>query len=106
VRLGREIQDGVGAVLGEHARHRLAIGDVAAHEGHPRVLQRRVEVQQAAGVGQLVDDNETIGGVRERVVNEIRADESGSAGNQERHAIDNLQLTIYKANVRTPNLAL
>ena len=41
------------------------------------------EVQQAAGVGQLVDDDDAIGGVRERVVNEIGADEPGAAGDEE-----------------------
>src|SRR5206468_11788367 len=41
-------------------------------------------VQQTSGVGQLVDDDEAIGGVVERVVNEVGADEAGAAGDQER----------------------
>ena len=49
-----------------------------------RIVERPLEVQQAAGVGQLVDDDEAVGGVREGVVDEIGADEPGAAGDEER----------------------
>ncbi len=58
------------------------IGDVGLHERHARVVQRAVEIQQAAGIRQLVEDDEAVGGVCERVVNEIGADEPGSAGDE------------------------
>ena len=54
-----------GPVLGEHTLHRRAIGDVRLDEGHARIVQRALETQQAAGVRELVDDDETIGGVGE-----------------------------------------
>ena len=44
----------------------------------------RLEVQQAARVGQLVDDDDAVGGVVERVLDEVGADEAGAAGDEER----------------------
>ena len=84
MRLGRQVQDRARPVLGEDARHRRAIGDVGLDEGDARIVQRALETEQAAGVGQLVDDDEAIGGVGERVVNEIGADEAGAAGDEKR----------------------
>ena len=82
VRLGRQIQHSVGAGLFEDARHRRAIGDVAADERDARVLQRAFKIEQAAGIGQLVDDDEAISGVRERVVNEVGADKTSATGDK------------------------
>ena len=87
VRLGSEIQDGVRPRVGEHARHDVAIGDVALDERHARILQRPLEIQQAAGVRQLVDDDDAMGRVIERVLNEVRADEAGAAGDEKRHRL-------------------
>src|SRR5262245_14888175 len=89
-------------MLREHARHRVAIADVGVHERDARIGERPLQVQQAARVRQLVDDDEailrTIAQVMiEQMVDEVRADEPGAAGNDERHAMDNLQWTIDKA---------
>ena len=62
MRLGREIEDRRRLVLGEDPRHRAGVGDVGLHERHPRILQRPVEIEQAAGVGQLVEDDESMDG--------------------------------------------
>ena len=55
----------------------------ARDEGDARILQGPFEVQQAAGVGQLVDDDEAVGGVVERVLDEVRPDEARAAGDEE-----------------------
>jgi hypothetical protein len=65
------------------ANARLAIGDVGLHERDARILQRRLEIQQAARVGQLVDDDDAIGSVVERVLNEVGADETRAAGDEQ-----------------------
>ena len=83
MRLGGQVEHGRRPMLGEHARDRVAIGDVAAHERHARIVERSVEVQQAARVGQLVDDDEAVGGVVEGVANEVGADEPGAAGDEQ-----------------------
>jgi hypothetical protein len=67
---------------GKHACHPVAIGDIAANERDPRVAQRTLQVEQAAGVGQLVDNDQPIGGVGEGVADEIRADEPRAAGDE------------------------
>src|SRR5207342_2429788 len=63
----------------EHTGDRDGIGDVGLDELHARVVQRAVEIQQAAGIRQLVENDHVVGGMRERVVNEIGADEPGPA---------------------------
>ncbi len=69
-------------MLGKNLRHRVAVGDIRPHERDARILQRRFEIQQAASVGQLVDDDEAIDGVLERVLNEVGADEPGATGDE------------------------
>ena len=76
--LGRKVEHGRWPVVREHLRHRVVVGDVRAYERDARILQRRFEIQQAARVRQLVDNNQAIGGVLERVVNEVGADEPGA----------------------------
>ena len=82
MRLGGQIQHRIRTRLAKHLRHRAAIGDVRLHEGHPRVFQGGLEVQQAAGVGQLVDDHQAVVGVIEQVLNQIGPDETGAAGDE------------------------
>jgi hypothetical protein len=67
---------------GKHAGHPVAIGDIAADERHPRIAERTLQVEQAAGVGQLVENDQPIGGVGEGVADEIRADEPGAASDE------------------------
>jgi hypothetical protein len=72
-------------VLFEHASHLGCIPDVAVDEHDPSVLERLGEVEQASGVGQLVDDDDAVSSVRERVSNQVRPDKPGAAGNEERY---------------------
>ena len=104
VRLGRQIQDRVGPLLGEYASHHGPIGNIRPHEADAGIFERLFEVQQAARVGEFVDDDETVGGVNERVLDEVRPDETCATGDEESgHAIYNLQFTIDKENMRWPS---
>ena len=67
MRFGREIEHRLAADAREHTRHRLAIADVCLNERDARVRQRLLQVQQAARVRQLVDDDDAIRRVVERV---------------------------------------
>src|SRR4029077_15575233 len=49
-----------------------------------RVLQRVVQAPKVAGVGQLVENDETIRRVRQRIAHEIGADESSATRDEER----------------------
>jgi hypothetical protein len=42
------------------------------------------EVRPTAGIGELIDDDETIRGVVQRLPYEVRPDEAGSAGDEQR----------------------
>ena len=83
VRLGSEVDHGGWLMRSEHARHRDAIGDVAVHEDHARILQRPFEIEQVTRVGELVDDDEPLRAVLERMADEIRADEAGATRDEE-----------------------
>jgi hypothetical protein len=64
-------------------RHRLTIADVCLNETDAPVLQRLLEVEQAARIRQLVDDHNAIRRVSERVANKIAPDETRSARYEE-----------------------
>jgi len=78
MRFGGEVHDRIGMPIGEDASHGAGVRDVGAHERHARVFQRLLQVEEAARVRQLVDNDEAMGGFGERVVDEIGADEAGS----------------------------
>jgi hypothetical protein len=67
---------------GKHAGHSLALGNIGADERDPRIAQRTLQAEQASGVGQLVENDQPIGGVVQGVANEIRADEPRAAGDE------------------------
>ncbi len=73
----------VGLVLGEDPAHLVAVGDVALDEGQARVVEDVGEVLQAAGVGELVEDDDPGLGLGEGEPDEVAADESGAAGDEE-----------------------
>ena len=71
-----EIQNRIRTMVAEQPGHGRPVGDVRLGERHTCVFERPLEIQQTAGVGQLVDDDEAIGGVIEDVVNEVGSDET------------------------------
>jgi hypothetical protein len=99
VRLGGEIHHGVGAVLGQQARDQDAIGDVALHEHVVRISAEVCQRLQVPGVGERieVDHAQT---VRDRLTDEIGADEAGAASDKQgSHAVS---LRLLRLSKRTP----
>ncbi len=82
--LGGEIDDRPGAILPEQPRDQCALADVAVHEDMPGVAAQRVQVGEIAGVSELVEIDDRGADLADPVEHEIRADESGAAGHQDR----------------------
>ena len=84
VRFGGEVDDGVDPP--DDVAHDLRVADVALHERVPRIVGEVGQVRRVPGVRQLVEIDDAVGGVRrEDVADEVGADESASAGDQELH---------------------
>ena len=71
-----------GIRLGEQPINEGRVGDVALHEAHP-VLREPRQRRAVARVGQLVEHRHVVVGVRDDVVDEVGADESGAAGHEQ-----------------------
>jgi len=82
VRLGREIYDRARPVRSQKPADEPAIGDVALHEDMQRFLGDPGEVFRVTRVRQLVQIDDRLAARREPVEDEIRADESGAAGDE------------------------
>ena len=81
VRLGGEVDEHVDVLLGEQPLGRVEVADVADCEPHAEP----VEVARVAGVGQLVERHDVVARVVfEPPADEVRADESGRAGDEDR----------------------
>ncbi len=84
MRLGREVDDDVDRVVAQSRLGQRAIADVAFDEVDP--LLDRGQALPVAGVReQVVDDDMVVGMPFEPVVDEVRADEAGAAGDEESH---------------------
>ena len=66
------------------ASNNFNAADVGLQEGHARIVERTFEVEKAARVGELVHDDQPVCRVSKRVANEVRTDEAGAAGDDER----------------------
>jgi hypothetical protein len=80
MRLGCEIDDGAGPVLGIQPREQGRIRDVAAHENMPWVVCRAGQVGEIAGIGQFVEVDHRRATRGQPVEHEIAADKAGAAG--------------------------
>ena len=83
MRFGGEIDDRGRLMLGKEALDERAIADVAVHEHVLGRVARRRERVEIAGVGQLVEIDDALAVLRERLEHEVRADETGAAGDEE-----------------------
>ena len=61
-----------------------AVGDVGLDEGEARVGGHVLQALEAARIGQAVEDDHARGGARQGEADEVRPDESGPAGDEER----------------------
>ena len=97
VRLRGEVDDGVDGLVGERLRREVEVGDVALHE-HDPVLDIR-EARAVAGVGEeVVDDDVVVRVALEPVVDEVRADEAGSAGDEQSHGCEGYPSLVTTCN--------
>ena len=84
MRLGREVHDDVDLLLAQRPLGELAVADVPLDEDDP-VLDGR-EALPVARVGQqVVGDDVVVRIALEPVVDEVRADEPGRAGDEKSH---------------------
>ena len=94
-----EVQNGTGDVVLEDLVDGLRIADVAAHEGEARVVPDALEVGGVARVGQLVEDDDGLLRVREPLENEVGADESGGAGDEDGHNVRMWGWVVFRKRV-------
>ena len=82
VALRREMDDRPHAVFGEESLHERLIADVATDERVPGVAVEGGEIAHVPGVGELVEVDDRLVVGREPVEDEVAADESGAAGDE------------------------
>ena len=81
--LGCEMDNAVDVVFTDYAAHLVEVGDVRLHESVVRLVLDVLEVGEVAGICQLVEVDDMIVGIFVyKEPHNVRADESGSAGNQ------------------------
>src|SRR6185436_7747737 len=88
VRFGGEVEDRIDSVIGEHARDRGAIADVAVNELEPRVVHHTIEVREVTGVRERVQNDDlleagALAAGRQHATREVGADEAGASRDQE-----------------------
>ena len=84
VAFGREVDHPVDVVSGEQRAHGLVVADVAFDERVVRTVLDVPQVREIAGVGQAVEVYDPVVGVfPDEQPHDVRADESGAAGDQD-----------------------
>ncbi len=80
MRLGRRVDDHVDALhqLGNEA----GIADVPVNERETFVTQHICEVLEIPGVGERVERDHLVPGMRQEVADHVRGDEPGAAGDE------------------------
>src|SRR6185437_2702178 len=86
MRLGCEMHDSVGLVLGEDARHGGAVSDIGDFERVVRGRRQRAERRIRAGISQLVEIDDAVAG-RKQMPHDRSADEAGAAADQDLQAV-------------------
>jgi hypothetical protein len=84
---------------GDRRLHRRWIGDVAQQEAVAAILGDVGKVVEIAGVGQLVETNDLIARRPQQMMNEVRADESGPAGDEDLHRVPCCLSTCSRTSV-------
>src|SRR5208337_1586968 len=83
VALGGEVNDGAGLSAPQQAAHKIAIDDVALLEAIARMGFDGTQVVEIARVCQLIEIQDARGFGGNPLENEIRANESSAAGDQD-----------------------
>ena len=85
MRFSGEIDDRARLVLGEQRADPREIADVAMHEDVARIAREAREVLKVARIGELVEVDDRLVGLRQPVENEVATDETGAAGDENGH---------------------
>ena len=80
---GREMHDGIRLEALDHAAHLGRIDDVGADERIAGAVRYRRQRFEVAGIGELVDDQNGVAAVADRMADHCRADEAGTAGDED-----------------------
>ncbi len=96
MRFGREIQDGPRPVLGQQPGEQLPVADVPLDEQVARIALQRREVLQIACVGELVEVDEGLIAAGQPVEDEVGADETRAAGDQNHGSFEQRRLAAER----------
>ena len=83
MRLGGEVHNSARLVLGEDFVDEDAIADIPSNKDVARIGLKRSEILQVAGVGELVEIDDGCGLRLDPVENEVGADKTGTAGDED-----------------------
>src|SRR5262249_41102216 len=79
-----EIHHACRCALMKDRTDRVSVGDVGFYEMHPRVFEHILKICQIPGVCELINNDEAIVGIGERLPDKVGADESCAARNNHR----------------------
>ena len=85
--LGGQMHHPSRPVLGKNARERRGVEDIRLLEDMARVFARRAQGFQIAGIGQLVEIDDSLAGFGDILADHGRSYESGTAGDENCHVI-------------------
>jgi len=107
VRLGRQVHDGVGAMLLEDAGDLRGVANVDLLEVMARVVARLGQRGEVAGIRQLVDVHDLDVGLADQLADDRRTDETGAPGQQDLHRLG-LPCTVRERRPcgRAPGISL
>ena len=80
----REVHHRIGLMLAEDAIQLGSVTDIHLFKGKTRILRHRRQRHQIAGVGQLIHNNDAIGGVLDDFTHYRGANKARAAGDQNR----------------------
>ena len=83
MRLGGEVHNSARLVLGEDFVDEDAIADIPSNKDVARIGLKRSEILQVAGVSKFVEIDDGCGFRLDPVENEVRADKTGTAGDED-----------------------
>ena len=84
--LGGEVDHCLGLFLLKESFHRCPVADISPHKAKAGMVHHRDQGSQVSRIGQLIQTDYLVLRVMfEPIEDEVAPDESGSAGNQQRH---------------------
>ena len=81
---GGKVNDGAGTMLVERGSDRFGVADVGAHQLVALVIFERGEIFRVSGIGQQVEIHDRGADRLDPAQHEVRTDESGAAGYEDR----------------------